>query len=415
MTAATDGSGARDVAAPARGGFLLAVAILLLAANLRPPVVGVAPLVDQIRSDLGVSSAVAGLLTSVPVLCFGLLAPVAPRLARRWGLERLLFVALLVLAAGIALRLVPLLVVLLAGSVLVGTAIAIGNVSLPTLVKRDFPTRTGLMTGAYSMVLSGGGAVAAAVTVPFQRATGLDWRLTLGAWGVLTVLTIGLWALRLPRRAPADRARPPEPSPRPGGSLARAVWHDRLAWKVTFFMGLQSLHFYAVSAWTPTVFVAAGRTPAEAGLLLSLAGVVGLVCSAIAPSLAMRRRSQSGLVAGTCVFYVAGYAGLILAPGTASALWMVLLGIAQGSMLAFGLLLITLRSPDTAHTSELSGMAQGVGYTLAALGPFGLGAVHDLTGGWTWPLILMALLVVPLVLVGLGAGRDRYILAGGSW
>lgn len=139
-----------------RGGVLLALAILLLAANLRPPVVGVAPLADQIRADLGVSSAVAGLLTSVPVLCFGLLAPVAPRLARRWGLERLLFGAMLVLAAGIALRLVPLLVVLLAGSILVGTAIAVGNVSLPTLVKRDFPARTGLMTGAYSMVLTGG-------------------------------------------------------------------------------------------------------------------------------------------------------------------------------------------------------------------------------------------------------------------
>lgn len=190
------------------------------------------------------------------------------------------------------------------------------------------------------------------------------------------------------------------------------MWRDRLAWQVTLFMGLQSLHFYAVSAWTPTVFVDAGRTPAEAGLLLSLAGVVGLVCSAVAPSIAMRRASQSGLVVALCAFYVAGYAGLILAPGTAPALWMVLLGIAQGSMLALGLLLITLRSPDTAHTAELSAMAQGVGYTIAALGPFGLGAVHDLTGGWTWPLVLMTALVVPVMILGARAGRDRHVLPG---
>ena len=403
MSAPTD----RSAPAVARGGVLLAAAILLLAANLRPPVVGVAPLIDQIRADLGVSSAVAGLLTSVPVLCFGLLAPVAPRLARRWGLERLLTVALLVLAAGIALRLVPLLGVLLAGSVLVGTAIAVGNVSLPTLVKRDFPHRTGLMTGAYSMVLTGGGALAAAVTIPYQRATGLDWRWALGSWGALTLVTLLVWALRLPRRS----ANIPTDTPAaPGADLRRAIWRDPLAWQVTLFMGLQSLHFYAIAAWTPTIFVDAGRTPAEAGLLLSLAGFVGLVCSATAPTIAMRRPSQSAVVIATCTFYVAGYAGLILAPGTVPALWMVLLGVAQGSNIALGLLLITLRSPDAAHTSELSAMAQGVGYTLAALGPFGLGAVHDLTGGWTWPLVLMTVLVIPTVIVGTRAGRDRHVL-----
>lgn len=194
MSTGTTTAGAR------RGGLVTAFAVLLLAANLRPPVVGVAPLVDQAREELGVSSGVAGLLTSLPVLCFGLLAPVAPRLARRWGLERLLVAALLVLAAGTALRLVGVLAVILAGSVLVGTAIVEGNVSLPTLVKRDFPHRTGAMTGAYSMVLTGGGVLAAAVTVPLQRLTGLDWRLTLGLWGLLTVATLVVWVPRDRRR-----------------------------------------------------------------------------------------------------------------------------------------------------------------------------------------------------------------------
>lgn len=391
-----------------RGGLLAAFAVLLLAANLRPPVVGVAPLVDQAREALGVSSGVAGLLTSLPVLCFGLLAPVAPRLARRWGLERLLVAALVVLAIGIALRLVPALAVILVGSVLVGTAIAIGNVSLPTLVKRDFPHRTGAMTGAYSMVLTGGGAVAAAVTVPLQRVTGLDWSFTLGLWGLLTLVTLVVW---LPR---ARRRTVPPPPAREGQTLRSALLRDPIAWQVTLFMGLQSLQFYAMSAWIPTIFVDAGRTPAEGGLLLSLAGFVGLVFSATAPSFAMRRPSQSAVVVTTTLFYVVGYVGLLAAPGSLAALWMVVLGIAQGSNIALGLLLITLRSPDTEHTAELSAMAQGIGYTLAALGPFALGALHDASGGWTLPIVVMLVLVVPLVIVGWGAGRDRHVLGPAS-
>jgi CP family cyanate transporter-like MFS transporter len=166
-----------------------------------------------------------------------------------------------------------------------------------------------------------------------------------------------------------------------------------------------------MSAWIPTIFVDAGRTPAEGGLLLSLAGFVGLVFSATAPSFAMRRPSQSLVVTTTTLFYVAGYVGLLAAPGSLAALWMVLLGIAQGSNIALGLLLITLRSPDTEHTAELSAMAQGVGYTLAALGPFALGALHDASGGWTLPLVVMLVLVVPLLVVGWGAGRDRHVLS----
>jgi CP family cyanate transporter-like MFS transporter len=294
---------------------------------------------------------------------------------------------------------------LVAGSVLVGTAIAVGNVSLPTLVKRDFPHRTGAMTGAYSMVLTGGGALAAAITVPMQRATGLDWRYTLGLWGLLTLATLLVWVPRARRRTV-----PSQPVGE-AAAMRRGLLRDPLAWQVTLFMGLQSLQFYATSAWIPTIYVDAGRSPAEAGLLLSLAGIVGLVFSATMPSVAMRRRSQSVLVASTCVFYVAGYVGLILAPGSVPVLWMVLVGVAQGSNIALGLLLITLRSPDTAHTSELSAMAQCSGYTLAAVGPFGLGALHDLTDGWTVPLVVMTVLVVPTALMGIGAGRDRHVLS----
>ena len=385
------------------GGVVLALSLLVVAANLRPAVVGVAPLVGEIRADLGISGAVAGLLTTLPVLCFGLLAPVTPALSRRLGVEFLLLLALVALVAGIALRLVPVVGVLLLGSLLVGAAIAVGNVSMPALVKRDFPHRTGAMTGAYSMVLSGGGALAAAATVPIQRALGSGWAPALASWGLLALVALVLWAPQV------VRARRAGPLPPPTGPGAAGVWRDPLAWRVTLFMGLQSLHYYALTAWVPTLFVDAGRTPAQAGLLLSLAGLVGLVASLVAPVVATRRRSQSGLVAGMCALYAVGYGGLLLAPSAGAVVWMVVLGLVQGANIALGLLLITLRARDAEQAGELSAMAQGVGYVLAASGPFGLGALHDATGSWTVPLLVMLVLVVPVALAGLGAGRDRHV------
>ncbi|GAA4848705.1 CynX/NimT family MFS transporter [Actinomycetospora corticicola] len=384
---------------------LLVVAVLLIALNLRPAVVAVSPLVAQIRADLGISSAVAGLVTTLPVLCFGLLAPVAGRLARRIGLETTLLAALLVLTTGILLRLAPSLAALLAGSLLAGVAIAIGNTLMPVVVKRDFPHRTGLMTGAYSTMISGGGALSAAVMVPIEQATGLGWRPALALWAIgagLAILLWSPWVLAARREAAANptavRAAP-----------VRGLWRSPLAWQVTLFMGLQSLQFYSFTAWAPTLFVERGRTPSEAGLLLGLTGVASLVTSALTPVLATRRPSQFHLVAALIGLWVVGYLGLLLAPDASAPLWMAVIGLGQGVGISLALTLITLRSPDAAHTSELSGMAQGVGYVLAAGGPFVLGAVRDLTGGWTWPIVGLLVCLVPLAVAGTGAARDRHV------
>lgn len=384
----------------------LAAAILLVAANLRPAVVAVSPLAAQIRADLHVGSAVTGLLTTVPVLCFGLLAPVSGRWGRRFGLETALLVALLVLTAGIVLRLVPSFAPLLVGGVLAGSAIAVGNTLLPVVVKRDFPRHTGLMTGAYSTMISGGGALSAAVTVPLQGSTGLGWRPSLALWAIfagLAVLGWLPWARRARRRPVAVGATAP---------TVRGLWRSPLAWQVTLVMGLQSLQFYALTAWVPTLFVEAGVAASTAGLLLSLAGVASLATALVTPVLAARRPTQHHLLVLLLVLWTAGYLGLALAPTTLPWLWMVLVGLGQGVGISLGLTLITLRSPDAAHTPELSGMAQGVGYVIAAAGPLALGAAHDLSGGWTVPLALLLVLLVPLALAGIGAARDRDVGAG---
>ncbi|NMH98125.1 MFS transporter [Pseudonocardia sp. K10HN5] len=374
------------------------VAIFLVACNLRPAVVAVSPLLEQIRAAAGLSATAAGVLTALPVLCFGLLAPFAPRLARRFGIERSLLAALVILCAGFALRLIASPVALFAGTVLVGGAIAIGNVLLPGLIKRDFAHRAGLMTGLYTMAISAGGALAAGVTVPVARAAGLDWRGALGLWGLFAAAALLVWLTQLRR----DDHRITT-----GGS-ATGLWRDPLAWQVTVFMGLQSLSFYAAVAWLPTLFVERGADPSTAGWMLALASFVGIASSLLTPMLADRMRRQSGLVLAVTAVTAAGLVGVITVPG-AEWVSMAVLGLGQGAAISVALTLIVLRAPDGAHASQLSGMAQSVGYVVAAAGPFAVGALHDLTGAWTVPLVVLALLLVPQGAVGAAAGRDRLV------
>lgn len=377
----------------------LATGIVLVAANLRPAVVAVSPILEQIRSVEGLSATAAGVLTALPVLCFGALAPAAPRLALRFGMERTLLLALLVLVAGVGVRWLPGLVSLYVGTVLVGGAIAVGNVLLPALIKRDFADRPGLMTGLYTMAICGGGALGAGLTVPVARAAGLDWRAALGFWGLFAVLAVAVW---IPQAAGAQH-RPPSTTRRPSGLL-----RDRVAWQVTAFMGLQSLSFYATAAWLPAVFVARGTDPAVAGWLLALAGGSSILTALLTPVLVARLQRQVGatlLITGTLA---AGLLGIWLLPGT-EWLWMVVLGLGQGAALGVALTLIVLRAPDGARAAQLSGLAQSIGYCLAAFGPFLLGALHDLTGGWTVPLLALLLLLIPQAMAGAGAGRDRYV------
>lgn len=378
------------------------VAIVLVAANLRPAVVGVAPLLSEIRASEGLSGTAAGVLTALPVLCFGLLAPAAPRLARRFGIERAVLGALVLLCAGFAVRAAGSVVLLFAGTLLVGAAIAIGNVLLPALIKRDFAHRTGVMTGLYTMAISAGGALAAGVTVPVASAAGLDWHGALAVWGLFALIALVFW---LPQLRRVDHRTGT------GGMRVSGLWRDGLAWQVTAFMGLQSLGYYAVSTWIPAVFADRGFDPEAAGWLLSLASFVGIAGSMAAPLLATRFPRQRLIAVGVTGVTALGLLGVLALPG-AELVSMALLGFGQGAALGLALTLVALRSPDAAHASQLSGMAQSIGYVVAASGPFLVGAVHDATGTWTVPLVLLLLLFVPQGVVGVLAGRDRRVRSG---
>lgn len=385
-------------------GLLVGTAVVVTAVNLRPAVVGVSPLLPRIRADLAMSAPVAGLISTASIICFGLLAPLGPTLARRFGLEASVVGGLAVLAVGIGIRLLPQAGWLFVGAVLAGAGIAVCNTLIPAVVKRDFPHRLGSMTGLYSGTLNLGAGLSAALAVPIATATD-SWRVSLAVWLVPAVVALVGW-LAL-RRHWIGRADPGEIRA-PSVSLLR----QPLAWWVTAYLAVQSFEFYAAAAWIPTLFVDSGISREEAGVLLGYANVIGLVAAIIAPTVAGRRRSQSGAIAVVVAVYVVGLGGLAIAPGAAPWLWMSLFGVAQGAGFALGLLLIALRAPDVLVATRLSGMAQCVAYVVAATGPFVYGLVHDTAGGWVWPIGVGLAMLVPMLVTGVLAGRDR-VVAGG--
>lgn len=383
---------------------LLVVGVLLVAANLRPALASVGPVLTELRADLGLSSTSAALLTTLPVLCFGALAPFAPRLARRHGIEPVLGVALALLAAALLVRLAGGPALLFAGTAVAAGAIAIANVLVPALVKREFPARTGLLMGAYTTTLAGTAALAAGLTVPATAAVGGGWRTGLGVWALLAVVALVAWL-------PEVRRNSSPPAPPPGAGEVCALLRSPLAWQVTAFMGLQSLAFYAVLAWLPTVYQDEGWSAASAGALLSVSVLVQMPGSLLLPVLATRARDQRVPAAATSLLTAAGLLGIVLAPTAGAWLWAVLLGIGQGGSFALALTLFVLRGGSTADTARLSALAQTAGYLLAAAGPLLLGVLHDASGGWDVPLLLLVAVSAAQVVAGVLAGRARTVAA----
>lgn len=376
---------------PRRAGVALVAAVLLVAFNLRIAVTSLGALLDHL-GDLGVSPVTQGVLTSLPVLCFALVGATAMAVTRRIGVDRGLGLALLVLTAGLVLRVLDGTPALLAGTIVACSGIALANVLIPAIVKEHFPGRVGAMTGAYTAVLSLGSAAGAALTVPLANATG-SWRPGLGLWAIVAVAAAVAWA-------PFARGRGQRRSHARGTSL----WRNPTAWAVTVLFGTQSLFAYVMMSWLPSLYADAGFSDEAAGVLLAMSIVIGVPFFFLAPSLAGRLRHQGHLIAGLTALTVVGWAGLGLAPESGAWVWAALLGIG-GAVFPVVLLCFALRTTTTADTAALSTMGQSVGYLIAAGGPFVIGALHHATGGWGVPCALLVGLGVLQVSAGYLAGR----------
>lgn len=398
-----DGSVVTDerVTAPYVSRLLALAGILLAAVNLRLAVTSVGPVLTEIRRGLGMSATVAGLLTSVPVVCFASVGLTAPRLARRFGAARVILAGLVVLAAGLAVRpFAPGTAVFLLLSVASLAGIAVVNVLLPVIVKEQFPTQAGTVTGLYSVALNIGATTAAATTVPLTHAFGNDWRLGLGCWAVVAALAVPAWL-------PLARAGTPA-AERIETTAPVRVGRSPVAWALAVYFGMQSTSAYVIIGWLPQIYRDAGLSAEEAGVLFAVTSFLGVPLSFALSAVAGRLRSQSGIAVTLGLFGVAGYAGLWWDPAAAPWLWAVLLGVVNT---AFPLVLtmIALRGRTPATVVKLSAFAQGVGYLLAIPGPILVGFLHDRTGGWRVPLALLIVLMVPQVVAGYAAGRNRQV------
>ncbi|GAA3608670.1 CynX/NimT family MFS transporter [Kineosporia mesophila] len=396
-------STAKTLAPPAAPSpALVLTGLLLVAGNLRAGITTVGPVLDDVKTDIDISSLEASVLISLPLLAFALVSPFAPTLARRLGLERTLAAALATLAVGLMVRSLPGSVLLWAGTALLGVAIATLNVVLPALVKRDFPQRIGQITGAYSATQSIFAALAAGVAVPLAGLSALGWRLPLGLWAGLALIALAVLAPQLRRNTvvlPLEHDVAP---------IGRSPWKSALAWQVTAFMGLQSVAYYVLVTWLPTIEREAGISPTAAGVhqfLLSAFGIAGsLACSTLIP----RFRDQRALAVLAPVFFFVAVAGILTAPQL-GVIWASLAGTAGGGSIVLALSFMGLRTEHHTQAAALSGMAQSVGYLLAAAGPIAAGALRDATGTWAPSLVMILVMMVMLMVAGYFAGRDRVI------
>ncbi|MEU1226058.1 MFS transporter [Streptomyces sp. NPDC005828] len=386
---------------------LVAVGLVLAALNLRPAITSLGALLEEVSADLHMSGSVAGVLTSVPPLCFAVFGITAPRLARRFGPAAVVCAGMAAIFTGLILR--PFATgtpAFLAASALALMGIAVSNVLMPVIVKRYFPDRVGSMTGLYSMALALGTSIAAAATVPMTDALGGDWRLGLGVWAALAALAVLPWLPLLRDRA-ADAVLPAAPAAAPQAAAPR-ITRSRTAWALGVFFGLQATGAYITMGWMPQIFRDAGVPATTAGVLLAVTMVMGVPLAFVIPRLATRMKNQGPIVVALGLCGLTGYTGLFLAPASGAWVWAVLLGISNCSF-PLALTMIGMRSRTGAGVVRLSAFAQSVGYLISIPGPLLVGVLYQHSGGWGLPIALMGGLMVPQMIVGTLAGRDRTV------
>lgn len=380
-------------------------ALLLVAATLRPAITSVGPVIDQIGSDLRLNNTLLGLLATVPLLAFSAMSVLVARPARRFGIDRVVSASLLMVAVAVAVRVLPVPGAIWAGTLLLAIAVALGNVLVPAVVKRDYPARLALTTGFYTVALTGSASLASGVSYPLSQLPGGSWRLSLGVWVVMPVAAAVVWRCRgksLDRGVLLREAGVADPEP-----VGDRIWSSKLAWAVTLFMGLQSFNFYVLVTWLPTIEVAAGVAPAKAGWHLFLMQVVGMGAGFLTSRALARTADQRRLGVWLTAPMLVALPGFMLVPSFAW-FWVLVLGASTGSVFVLALSMFGLRSSTTAATVQMSGMAQAVGYLLAAVGPVAGGWLHDVTGDWHAVLLGMTVVAVGQCAAVLVAGRPAF-------
>ncbi|KRE59670.1 CynX/NimT family MFS transporter [Paenibacillus sp. Soil750] len=379
----------------------MVIAIVLIASNLRAPLTSISPLLESISQKLSLSHLVAGTLTTLPLMAFAAFSILSPRLANRFGLERVVLAALFLLASGLLIRPWSGVSLLLVGTTMAGMGIAVGNVLLPSLLNRYFPNRLGFMTGIYTVSMNLTGSIASASSIPIARSLGWGWEKTLALWGILAILTASYWLYCIRARqhvTSADNKSTKE--------KRISLWRYKLSWQITLYLGLQSFFFYVVMAWLPDIAAERGIGAGTSGVMVALMQFAGLPFNFVVPLIAVKVKNQRVLALTSAAMSIGGVICLFMNHAVLLALGGALIGSAAGFAFSLTMMFFNLRTNSTRQAAEISGMAQSIGYTLACTGPALFGWLHDLSGGWRMPLSVLFVAVLVFLWAGLGAGRN---------
>jgi len=385
--------------------FLLLSAILLVAATLRSPMTSVGPLIPLYRGDLEASNGMGGLVNTLPLITFGLFSPFIPKISRKHGMEMTLLIAMVVLSICTFIRASGGIELLLFGTLLMGMAIAVGNILMPGLIKSSFPYRIGLMTGLYSVSMNLFGALASGISVPIASISGLDWRNAMQIWSFLSLLAVVVLLLRLPISYSGRKKGFAEVKSQP----SKAIFKSKIAWAVTFFMDLQSLIPNSLFTWLPEISLIKGFNESEAGWLIAICQASLIPATFIAPILADRMQNQRLLGISSGLLFFFGLAGIAFSSSYIIIGFLALTGVGAGAAFSLSMMFFVLRTNTTMESAQLSGMAQSIGYIIAATGPLFLGIIADITGGWAVPFIILMAAALCIAFLGDIAGKDRKV------
>ena len=384
---------------------MLIIGVILLAINLRPALTSIGPIIGIIRSEIGFSNWSIAMLTSLPLVVFALMSTVIPKLARKFTSKRVMIVGLIALTTGILFRSISSIEFLIFGTLCIGVGIAICNVLIPGLIKKEFPSKLMLMTGVYSTVMGISATTASGLSVPIAENWGFGWRFSLLIWIIPALIALIYWTFI--SRLRSNHSTVSQPSPDKDSD----IWKSPLAWKIAIFMGCQSLLFYIIISWLPEIFIGFGLEQATSGFLLSYQQLIGIPASLLIPLIASKLKSQAWLVIILNILLIVGivlllsYQNLIVFFITAT-----LIGISTSGNFTLALLFLSLRASNTSQATSLSGMAQTIGYSLAAFGPMIIGFIYDITLEWKIPLYILIFLGLCSSLLGMKVGQNRYVL-----
>ncbi len=383
--------------------LLLLLGILFISFNLRAPITAVGSITNLIQKDLSLSSTMMGFITTIPLIAFAVVSPFVAKFSHRIGHNKTMLISLLLILFSELIRSYTGIFGLYLGTALIGIGIAIGNVLIPAIIKLNFSTRLGFVTSIYTSGMCIFAAVGAGISVPLAKNLNLGWQNTLAVWFILTIITIFIWLPQLQKN-------------QAGSGIIKncngdgSIWHSKLAWCVTLFMGIQSLLFYSLVAWLPSIIMAKGLTANFAGNMALLFQLMAIPATLPIPTLCDKFKDQRILVLIVCLIYAFGMIGLLLGNnGTILIPSVICLAIGMGGAISLSIAFISLRTVNSTRASELSGMSQSAGYLLAALGPIFTGFIYDIQASWTTPLIIFIIFIALLAFFGLFAGKNTQI------